>query len=286
MNENLKGKTILVTGASGMIGSATVKALLTAGYRVIGVDRREYERSSENYEHCVVDLSDKAALGRIVEECGVDRIIHLAALAHASGGKEYTWEDYKFLNVDCANNVFDAAGERPVLFISTVDVYGFARGTVNAQTQVRPVSHYAKSKVMAEQACQRLAHYTIFRFSPVYTDTIKRDIQKRYYLKYPNLAYRIGRGSEYEILNINGAVAAMLNWCESEPANDVHIIKDAVRMNTMDYIKAEKEQGRASCVLYFPRWMVTAGYAVLKGITGENKYTYLLHKAVCPIRSE
>ena len=51
-----------------------------------------------------------------------------------------------------ARNVFDAAGERPVLYISTVDVYGFYDGKapVNGGTPIHPVSKYGRSKAMAE----------------------------------------------------------------------------------------------------------------------------------------
>lgn len=277
--------TVLITGACGMIGSAAVEAMLAAGYRVVGLDRREAAPAPE-YTHIVMDLAQKEALEKVIAENKVDRIVHLAALAHASDGKEYTWEDYRHLNVECAKNVFDAAGEIPVLFISTVDVFGFTKETVNVQTQPRPVSHYAKSKVMAEEECKKLPHYTIFRFSPVYTDTVKRDIQKRYYLKYPNLAYQVGKGTEYEVLNIRNAVAAMLQWCAQEPQNDIRIIKDPQPMNTADCIAAEKGEGRAKLVLHFPRWTVKAGFAVLKGLSGENKYTYLLNKVACPLRTE
>lgn len=283
---SIKEKTVLVTGAAGMIGSATVKGLLEAGYNVVGIDRRDALISCEDYTHYTVDLSDKEALQRIIGENGIDRVIHLAALAHSVDGKEYSWEDYKHLNVDCAKNIFEAAGEISVLFISTVDVYGFTKGTVNAQTELRPVSHYAKSKVQAEAECKKMHSYTIFRFSPVYTDEVKRDIQKRYYLKYPDIAYKIGKGTEYEVLNVKNAVAAMVNWCEEEPENSIRIIKDTERMNTVDCIRAEKSEGRAKLVLWVPCWAVKMGYAVLKALTGENKYTYLLNKAVYPLRSE
>ena len=78
----------------------------------------------------------------------------------------------------------------------------------------------------------------------------------------------------------------MVDWCSEEPKNTVRIIKDEKRMWTPDYIKAEKEAGRAKIVVRLPVWMVNRGYAFLKGITGENKYTYLLNKAVHPLRSE
>ena len=277
---------VLVTGSKGMIGSHLVKGLLDAGYEVVGLDRASDKDSGGNYLQFTVDLAEKEKIGTIVNETKPDRVIHLAALAHAADGKEFTWEDYKHLNVDCAKNVFDAAGDIPVLFISTVDVLGFTTGVVNASTPMKPVSNYGRSKMMAEQEVSKKEKFDIFRFSPVYTDTVKRDIQKRYYLKYPTIAYQIGKGTEYEILNVNGAVKAMVDWCSEEPKNTVRIIKDEKRMWTPDYIKAEKEAGSAKVVFHVPTWLVNCGYAVLKGITGENKYTYLLNKAVHPLRSE
>lgn len=277
---------VVVTGSKGMIGSHLVNGLLEAGYEVIGLDRSTDNTCKDNYFQYKIDLADRVALKSIIKKHNPDRIIHLAALAHAADGNEYTWKDYKHLNVNCAKNVFDAAGDIPILFISTVDVLGFTKGIVNANTPMKPVSNYGRSKMLAEREVTKKKHYDIYRFSPVYTDTEKRDIQKRYYLKYPYIAYIIGKGSKYEILNIKSAVQAMVDWCSKEPRNTVRIIKDKKRMWTPDYIKAEKADGRAKIVLRVPTWMMNCGYTVLKAITGENKYTYLLNKAVHPLRSE
>ena len=261
---------ILVTGARGMIGSQLVKGLLDSGYSVVGIDRSGEDIQDGDLRLYKAELEDKERLKSIAEENGVDRIIHLAALAHTEGEPDLSWEKYRRVNVDCAENVFDIAGERPVLFISTIDVYGFFDGkeSINSDSPTDPVSNYGRSKALAEEKCKKLPCYTIFRLSPVYTDDIKRDIQKRYYLKYPKIAYRIGKGSYYEILNIRKAVQAMVDWCEEEPKNDIRIIKDEKPMWTPDYIKAERAAGRAKVVLRFPRWMILAGYKTLKGITG------------------
>ena len=216
---------ILVTGAKGMIGSHLVDGLLDAGYEVVGIGRHGEEMREGYYHFIPVDLADREKLSEIVD--GVDRIIHLAALAHTNGEKDLSWERYKCINVDCAKNIFDAAGDRPVLYISTVDVFGFYDGkkAVNGESPIYPVSNYGKSKALAEEECKKLKSYTIFRFSPVYTETIKRDIQKRYYLKYPKIAYKVGKGTNFEILSIKNAVDAMAGWCKEEPKNDIRIIK-------------------------------------------------------------
>ena len=280
--------TVLVTGDKGMIGSLLVKGLKDAGYSVVGVDRSGDDALEGKYRHIRADLADREGLKDIMASNRVDRVIHLAALAHTAGEKDLSWERYKHVNVDCAKNVFEAAGERPVLFISTVDVFGFYDGKapVSGSTELHPVTSYGKSKAMAEEECGKIPHYTIFRFSPVYTDTIRRDIQKRYYLKYPKIAYQVGKGTAFEILDVKKAVAEMTAWCSQQPKNDIRIIKDEKSMWTPDYIRAEKQAGRARFVLWLPGWLVRAGYATAKGILGENDKTYLLNKAVHPLRSE
>ena len=280
--------TILVTGARGMIGSALVKELLARDYRVIGVGRSGEETAQGDYRFFRADLSDRERLREIVESEKVDRIIHLAALAHRDGMENLTWERYKRDNVDSAKNVFTCASDRPVLFISTIDVYGFYRGghPVNALTPVAPVSDYGKSKALAERECQLLQFYDIFRLCPVYTPENKRDIQKRYYLKYPALAYQVGRGTAFEVLSIERAVKAMADWCASECTNSIRILKDPDLLWTPDMIKAEKKAGRAKLVLHVPAWCVDIGSRVLEAVLGENEKTYLINKLAHPLRTE
>lgn len=276
---------VLVTGASGMIGNCLVKELLCEKYIVIGVDRFKNDILNEYYHHYCIDLADKNKLLEIIKKEKINRIIHLAALAHSRDGKEFAWEKYKFINIECAKNVFESAGDIPVLFISTVDVYGFAREPVDIYTKTNPVSNYAKSKLLAEIECKKVKYFDIFRFAPVYTDLIKRDIQKRYYLKYPSIAYLLGKGMEYEVLSVKIAITEMVEWCKRKPTNTIKLVKNEKRMNTRDCIKEEKEAGRAKLVIYIPLWLAKIALFLLMIIIGENKYTYLLNKALYPLRS-
>ena len=279
---------ILVTGSAGMIGGYVVNGLIEKGHTVVGVDRRKSDDERQGFNQVVLDLSSKADVMRLFDENKIDRTIHLAALAHTVGVKDTSWEAFKKVNVDCAENLFEACAKHnvPVLFISTVDVIGMVKGVITPNTELNPISNYGKSKALAESRLKDICKvWDIYRFSPVYTKDIKRDIEKRYYLRYPNWSYKIGDGGKFEVLNINGAVAAMVDWVDKEVNNSIHVIKDKELLDINDLIKAEKAAGRAKHVLWFPKWMVTCGYYMVKLVFGKSNKTYLVFKAIWPFRT-
>lgn len=279
---------ILVTGSAGMIGSYVVKGLIEKGHTVIGVDRVKPKEELEGLTPVVLDLASKEDLMKLFDEHKIDRAIHLAALAHTAGMKNLTWDTYYKINVECAENVFEACATHnvPVLFISTVDAIGMVKGLITPDTKLNPISLYGKSKAMAEGRLKDICKvWNIYRFSPVYTPEVKRDIEKRYYLKYPNWAYKIGKGGQFEVLNVTGAVAAMVKWVDKKVDNTIHVIKDPGLLDINDLIKAEKAEGRATHVLWFPKWMVQCGYYVVRLVFGKSNKTYLVFKALWPFRT-
>ena len=205
---------ILVTGSAGMIGGYVVKGLIEKGHTVIGVDMRKSQWENPQFQQSVLDLSSKEDIDirQLFEDNQIDRAIHLAALAHTKGVADTSWEAFKKVNVDCAENVFEACAKHnvPVLFVSTVDAIGMVKGQITPETELNPISNYGKSKAMAEGRLKEIcSQWNIYRFSPVYTEDVKRDIQKRYYLKYPDWAYLIGGGQQFEVLNVRKAVQTM-----------------------------------------------------------------------------
>ena len=83
-------KTILVTGASGFIGSHTCVELLQSGFNVIALDnlcnssRKALDRVSEITGKTLAlqeaDIRDRAALDAILAAQQVDAVIHFAGL--------------------------------------------------------------------------------------------------------------------------------------------------------------------------------------------------------------
>jgi len=281
--------TVLVTGSAGMIGGYVVKDLIEKGHTVIGVDRIAKDTKLEGLIQIILDLSSKEAVMQLFDDKKIDRVIHLAALAHTKGVSDTSWEAFKKVNVDCAVNLFEACAKHniPVLFISSVDAIGMVKGVITPDTELNPISNYGKSKALAENLLKEVCKvWNIYRFSPVYTPDVKRDIEKRYYLKYPDWAYRIGEGGKFEVLNITGAVAAMVSWVDKEVDNTIHVIKDQELLDINDLIKAERTEGRAKHVLWFPRWMVTCGYYVIRFVFGKSNRSYLVFKALWPFRTK
>lgn len=279
---------ILVTGSSGMIGSYVVKDLIAKGHIIIGADRRKNEWKHENFKQKVIDLADKRAVNNLFESEQVERCIHLAALAHRGGETDLSFDRYKLINVTCAEHVFEACASNDVqvLFISTVDAIGMVKGVITPDCKLNPISNYGKSKAMAEDRVKAICQkWNIYRFSPVYTSTQKRDIEKRYYLKFPNWAYKIGDGGKFEVLEMSVAVKAMVDWVDKPVDNTIHIIKNPDLLDINDLIRLEKAEGRAKHVLYFPKWMVTCGYYCIHLIFGKSNKTYLVFKALWPYRT-
>ena len=279
---------ILVTGSAGMIGGYVVKGLIEKGHTVIGVDMRKSQWENPKFQQSVLDLSSKDGVLQLFEDNHIDRVIHLAALAHTKGVADTSWEAFKKVNVDCAENIFEACAKHnvPVLFISTVDAIGMVKGLITPETELNPISNYGKSKAMAEGRLKEIcSQWNIYRFSPVYTEDVKRDIQKRYYLKYPDWAYLIGGGQQFEVLNVKGAVAAMVNWVDKDVDNTIHIIKDEDLLDSAKVIVEEKAEGRAKHVVRLPRWMVVCGYYFIKLLFGKSNKTYLVFKALWPFRT-
>ena len=256
---------ILLTGASGMLGSRVAQALCEQGHEVIGADRTEAKCAHPNYTHATCDLTRPADVERLFDERRPDRVIHLAALAHVTNETDLGWNRYFRLNVLISQHIFENAArlDIPVFFASTVDVYGIHRGVIDERTPLNPIGGYAKSKVLAERRLQSLMGDTPFmiaRFAPIYTEDDRHDIRKRFYLKFPSVAFTVGKGTEYRFLAIARAVEAVCEWARRDEApRGVVNIGDAEVLDAAKLVEAERAEGRAKHVLRLPECVRALG---------------------------
>lgn len=158
-------KTILVTGASGFIGSNLVKRLVTEieGIKVIGLDnmnnyydvrikesRLEELSKFDNYTFIKGNLSDKELINKIFEKYKPSVVINLAAQA----GVRYSIENpdaYIEANLIGFYNILEACRHNPVehlVYASSSSVYG-SNKKIPYSTDDKvdnPVSLYAATK--------------------------------------------------------------------------------------------------------------------------------------------
>src|SRR6202048_1308404 len=115
----MNGKVVVVTGASGALGSVVAEAALTRGARVAGIDYApsQIEASPDRIEIGSVDLSDAAqartAIDAVASHFGkVDALINIAggfAFETVAEGDPKTWQRMYALNVLTALNASRAA---------------------------------------------------------------------------------------------------------------------------------------------------------------------------------
>jgi dihydroflavonol-4-reductase len=127
---DLTGKTVAVTGASGMLGAYLCRSLLAAGASVVGVVRNPDKAAflaDEGVGFRKADLTDPASLEQAFQGC--DAIISNAAMYVAT--KSFgALEAHKKANVEGTRNVFEAAHKAGVKRIVHISTFGVYRWTV------------------------------------------------------------------------------------------------------------------------------------------------------------
>ena len=135
-------KTLMITGASGFIGSNFI------------------ERYKDKYNIIPVDLLKIKP--EEIDFRGVDTVLHLAALVHQMKGAPR--EKYFEVNTELTRRVAEEAkkqGVRHFVFYSTVAVYGthgeiYKEVILDKNSKVNPKTPYAESKWQAEEILRKL----------------------------------------------------------------------------------------------------------------------------------
>lgn len=172
-------KRVLVVGGAGYIGSALLRKLLDNGYHVrlldillFGTEPIEDLLDHPNLELQIEDCRQVDAVVRAVS--GMDAVIHLAAIVGdpACEIDHDLTVDTNFLATRMLAEVAQAAGVRRFIFASTCSVYGAGDEILHENSDLQPVSLYAKSKIACEEVLTSIMSDsfapTILRFGTIY----------------------------------------------------------------------------------------------------------------------
>ena len=164
---------VLITGASGFLGSHIAEQFAAAGHEIRLLLRRASSREFLTFSHeeAVGDVTDPRSLRRAVE--GVDAVVHPAGLVKARSEAEF-----RAVNEEGTSNLLKATEERTpdlrrFIYISSMSAHGPSPGGEPrpADAEPKPVSAYGRSKLGGETATRSSAlagRSVIFRMPVIY----------------------------------------------------------------------------------------------------------------------
>ncbi len=161
---------VLVTGASGQLGSDVIKELKMFGDTAVGVKKR----GAISDDFIQLDITDKTAVERAIEKNRPDAVIHCAAWTAVDAAEiADNRNTVRAVNVSGTKNIADccAAIGAKMMYISTDYVFsGEGKEPWKPDSmQFGPLNEYGKSKLEGEFAVgDALEHYFIVRTSWIF----------------------------------------------------------------------------------------------------------------------
>lgn len=179
LHPNLTKMKILITGASGFIGSFIVEEALRRGFETWAAVRKSSSREwlkDERINFIELNLSSKAQLVEQLKGKAFDYVVHAAGVT-----KCLNKADFRRINTEGTKNLVDALIEtgmplKRLVFVSSLSVFGAIKEQqpyeeIRESDVPQPNTEYGRSKLAAEQYLDSLGSripYIILRPTGVY----------------------------------------------------------------------------------------------------------------------
>lgn len=174
-----QGRTILVIGGAGYIGSSLLPKLLARGYRVRLLDLMIFGedpiRGILEHPNLEVRKGDFRHVEQIAQALqGVNAVVHLGAIVGdpACNLDEDLTIDVNLTATRMIAELAKAAGVERFVFASTCSVYGACDEMLDERSMVKPISLYGHTKLASEKVLLSMASDrfkpTIVRFATIY----------------------------------------------------------------------------------------------------------------------
>lgn len=219
---------VLVTGATGAVGPAVVKALHNGQHsvRILTRDPPATYLFPEEIEVCRGEITDLGTLQPAMQD--IDAVVHLAALLHVTDARADLRPSYERVNVGGTANIVQAAisaGVKRLVFFSTIAVYGHSSGQVLTEDSApQPETFYGQTKLAAEQIVLSAIRPdgeplgTVLRFAAIYGARIKGNYKRLLHSLARGRFLPIGNGCNRRTLVYDQDVASAVMLGVDHPA--------------------------------------------------------------------
>lgn len=282
-------KTILVTGATGFIGSWLAEKLIKRGDTVRALVRPSSDKTNlagMNIEYVNGDYKNVASLRKAVE--GVDEIYHVAGVTKAKDEQGYIDG-----NVTATENLLQAALEanpslKRFLHTSSGTVTGpaaTAEKPVDETAVCKPLTTYGRTKLMAEDVCHRYSGklpVTIVRPPAVYGER-DRDVLEFFRTVKNGLQPMVGFGitKRISLVHASDLTDGMMLACDApNAAGQIYFISSEKTYTWHDVGEAASKALGKSFVLKLklPEWAVFGIATVAESMSGWSDKPALINR--------
>jgi dTDP-4-dehydrorhamnose reductase len=160
---------VLVTGASGLLGSKLVETAEKKGYEVYSGD---IVNQTLHGIPVRFDISDKKQVDETFDRINPDAVVHCAAMTDVDKcetERDLAWK----INVVGTEHIVKAAKNSGafLIYVSTDFVFDGKKGRYTEEDTPNPINYYGLTKVEAERRVQNLEKYCIVRASVIFGST-------------------------------------------------------------------------------------------------------------------
>ncbi len=279
-------KKLLITGASGFLGYHLIEAALLQNFEVYaGVRKSSNTKHLDKNKVTVVELNmaDTANVKKIIEENGINYIIHAAALTRAK-----TESDYNFSNAALTRNLAIAAAEgntgfKKFVFISSLAALGPSQdgNPVKEDDIPHPLTWYGKSKLLAEKYLKEIPGlpFIVLRPTAVYGPREKdlfliiQSIKK-------GIEVYIGRGEQkLSFVYVKDVAAIAVKCLESKINGEFYNLADGKVYDQYAFSDAAKnETGKKTLRLHLPLGIIKKVAAGMDLLYSRSSKTPVLNE--------
>ncbi len=260
-------KTVLITGASGFIGSFLTQEAIKRNYKVYaGIRKTSSTKYLDTKKINIVefDFSSKKSIKKTLNNYpAFDYIIHAAGIIKTCNKKEFEKVNYRYTKKFV--NALTETGKTPgkFLFVSSLAAYGPGNEKtlepVKESDTPHPVTLYGKSKLKAENHIKSLDNfpYLIFRPTGVYGPR-----EKDYYLAFKTIKnhlepYLGTKEQHLTFVHVNDFARLAFDALESDITNKSYFVTDLKKYTAQEFNSIiKKVLKRKTLTIVFPKWFV------------------------------